>query len=132
MHVPRHWREIPRRYRMEASKCSGCQKILFPGRLICPECGSREFETIRLSGKGTLETFTVTRVAPEGYTDQVPYAVGIVALDEGVRVMGQLTDCDPETLKIGDRVAAQFRRIVEQGKTGIIQYGYKFVPDLGL
>jgi uncharacterized OB-fold protein len=117
---------------MEASKCSGCKKILFPGRLICPECGSREFETIRLSGKGKLETFTITRVAPEGYTDQVPYAVVIVALDEGVRVMGQIADCDPETVKIGDRVTTQFRRIIEQGKTGIIQYGYKFVPDVGL
>jgi uncharacterized OB-fold protein len=117
---------------MEAAQCSGCQKVLFPGRIVCPECGSREFEMIRLTGKGKLETFTITRVAPEGFTDQVPYAVGIVELDEGVRVMGQITDCDPEELKIGDRLATEFRRIIEQGKTGIIQYGYKFVPDLGL
>lgn len=132
MHVPRHWREIPRRYRLEAGKCKKCGKILFPGRLVCPACGHREFETIRLSGKGKLVTHTITRVAPEGYGDQVPYGVGIVEMEEGVRVMAQITDCDPEKLKIGDTLVTEFRRIKEQGKTGIIQYGYKFVPDVGL
>ncbi len=132
MNVPRHWREIPRRYRMEAGKCKQCGKIYFPGRLICAECGSREFEMVRLSGKGKLTTYTITRVAPEGFTDQVPYAVAIVELDEGLNVMGQITDCDPETLNIGDRLATEFRRINEEGKTGMIQYGYKFVPDVGL
>lgn len=132
MKVPRHWRATPERYRMEAGKCKKCGSISFPGRLICPECGSQESETIRLSGKGELASYTVIRVAPTGFTDLAPYAIGIVKLDEGIRVMGQVTDCDPENLKIGDRVTTQFRRINEEGKTGMIMYGYKFVPDLGL
>lgn len=132
MRVPRHWREIPKRYRLEAGKCKKCGSIHFPARLICPDCGSKEFETIKLSGKGELVTYTVTRVAPFGFGDLAPYAVGIVKLDEGIRVMGQITDCDPEELKIGDRLATQFRRINEEGKTGMIMYGFKFVPDLGL
>jgi len=132
MKVARHWREIPHRYRMEAVRCLKCQALFFPRRLICPECGNREFKTERLSGRGTLLTFTVTEVAPQGFEDQIPYAVGIVEMDEGVRVMGQITDCDPAHLKIGDRMATQFRRIREEGKTGIIMYAYKFVPDLGL
>jgi len=132
MRVPRHWREIPKRYRLEAGKCKKCGSIQFPGRLICPDCGSKEFENIRLSGKGELVTYTVTRVAPHGFEDMAPYAVGIVKLDEGIRIMGQITDCDPEELKIGDRLTTQFRRINEEGKTGMIMYGFKFVPDLGL
>jgi uncharacterized protein len=117
---------------MEAGKCKKCNAIHFPGRLICPGCGSREFETIRLTGKGKLVTFTITRIAPDGFGDQVPYAVGIVELDEGITIMGQITDCNPETLKIGDRLLAKFRRINQEGKTGMIIYGYKFVPDVGL
>jgi len=132
MHVPRHWRETPERYRLEAGKCSKCGGIQFPRRVICPECGAREFETVKLSGKGTLTTFTIIRVAPEGFGDLAPYAVGIVDLAEGIRVMGQVVDCDPEALKIGDRLTTQFRRINEEGKTGMIMYGYKFVPDVGL
>lgn len=132
MHVPRHWREIPQRYRMEAGKCKKCGSIAFPARLVCPDCGSREAETVRLSGKGELDTFTIIRIAPTGFGDLAPYAVGIVKLEEGIRVMGQITDCDPEALKIGDKVETQFRRINEEGKTGMIMYGYKFVPALGL
>lgn len=132
MKVPRHWREIPRRYRLEAGKCKQCSAIHFPGRLICPECRSKDFETIRLSGKGKLATFTIIRIAPAGYGDQAPYAVGIVELEEGVRMMGQITDCNPETLKIGDNLITKFRRITEENKSGMIMYGYKFVPDQGV
>ena len=132
MQVSRFWREIPKRYRLEAGKCTKCNFIAFPTRLICPECGSQDFEKINLSGKGKLITYTITRVAPEGFGDQVPYAVGIVEMEEGVRLMGQVTDCDPEALKIGDRLVTKFRRINEEGKTGAILYGYKFVPDVGV
>ena len=131
-HVARHWRETPERYRLEAGKCKKCGSIQFPDRLICPDCGAKEFETIRLSGKGELATYTVIRVAPMEFTYLAPYAVGIVKLDEGIQVMGQISDCNPEELKIGDRVTTQFRRINEEGTTGMIMYGYKFVPDLGL
>lgn len=131
-HVARHWRETPERYRMEAGKCKKCGAVLFPGRLVCPQCGAREFETLRLSGKGELTTYTIIRVAPTGFGDLAPYAVGIVKLDEGIQVMGQITDCDPEELKIGDRLVTQFRRLNEESKTGMIMYGFKFVPDLGL
>lgn len=132
MHVARNWRETPERYRMEAGKCKKCAAIHFPARLICPECQGREFATVRLSGKGELATFTIIRVAPTGFGDLTPYAVGIVKMDEGIHVMAQIVDCNPEELKIGDRVVSQFRRINQEGKTGMIIYGYKFVPDLGL
>lgn len=132
MHVARHWRETPERYRLEAGKCIKCGSIQFPNRIVCPDCGAREFETLKLSGKGELTTFTIIRVAPSGFGDLTPYAVGVIKMDEGIQVMGQVVDCDPEELKIGDRVETQFRRMNEEGKTGMILYGYKFVPALGL
>ncbi len=132
MQVPRFWREIPRYYRLEAAACVQCDAIHFPPRKICPSCGANAFETVRLSGRGALTTFTIIRTPPSGFTDQAPYAVGIVELDEGVRLMAQITDCDVDTLKTGDRMIAKFRRIREEGRTGVIMYGYKFVPDVGV
>jgi uncharacterized protein len=132
MKVAKHWRETPERYRLEAGKCKKCGHINFPGRLICPECGTKEFETIRLTGKGTLETFTIIQTAPPGFADLAPYAVGIVQLEEGVKILAQITDCNPADIKIGDKLVTKFRRINEEGKTGMIMYGYKFVPDFGL
>lgn len=132
MNIPRHWRESPERYRMEAAKCRKCETILFPARLICPDCGNRKFDKIKLSGKGKLLTYTIIRTPPEGFEDWAPYAVGIVEMEEGVRVMGQITDCDTENLKTGDKMISKFRRMNEEGKTGLIMYSYKFVPDIGV
>jgi uncharacterized OB-fold protein len=132
MNVPKHWRENARRYRLEAGKCTKCGAVHLPARLICPECGNEEFDRINLSGRGEIETFTIIRTAPSGFTDFAPYAVVVVALDEGVSILGQITDCDPDALKAGDRVASKFRRMNEEGKTGMIMYSYKFVPDLNI
>ncbi len=73
-------------------------------------------------------TFTVIRVAPTRFTDQAPYAVGVIELDDGVKLTAQIVDCDVEKMGIGDRVKIEFRRLQEDGDSGIICYGYKFVP----
>ena len=127
----RNWREYPQRYRMEAAKCSKCGKVCFPPRLVCPVCGSREFNNVKLSDEGKIKTFTVIRVAPSGFEDEVPYAVGIVELNDGVSTMMQITDCDPEELSIGLPVKVEFRCVQKEGDAGILMYGYKAVPDRG-
>lgn len=124
----RYWREIPQRYRYEAAKCKKCGKIFFPPRLVCSSCRGREFEPTILAKTGIVETFTIIRVAPTGFTDEIPYAVGIVKLDDGVKVTAQIVDCDLGALAIGDRVRLEFRRVQQDGESGILCYGYKFVP----
>lgn len=129
MSVPRYWREIPQRYRLEAAKCSGCGKIYFPPRLVCSECKSRQFQTVRLKDEGKLLTYTVIHVPPSSFADQAPYIMGVVRLDDGVNVTAQIADCEPEEVQVGMRVRVEFRKIQEDGKAGIIQYGYKCVKQ---
>ncbi len=124
----RYWREIPQRYRLEAGKCKSCGAIYFPPRLICAHCRSRQFETVTLPDEGRLVVHTVIRVAPSQFADQTPYAVGIVELDNGVRITSQIVDCQPDQLAAGQRVRIEFRRIQRQGNAGILCYGYKCVP----
>jgi len=124
----RYWREIPQRYRYEAVKCVKCEKIFFPPRQVCNGCRGEEFGKVILAQAGAVETFTVIRVAPTGFGNEVPYAVGIVKLDDGVKVMAQIVDCDMDKLAIGDRVRIEFRKIQQDGESGILCYGYKFVP----
>jgi uncharacterized OB-fold protein len=125
----RYWREIPQRYRLEAAKCKGCGFVGFPPRVVCPRCGSREFEKTKLAGSGKLLTYTIIRVAPHQFEDQAPYAVGIAELDDGVRLTAQVVDCDFSKLAVGLRVKVEFRRIYEEGEAGVIYYGYKFIPE---
>ncbi|MHC4469680.1 MAG: Zn-ribbon domain-containing OB-fold protein [Planctomycetota bacterium] len=124
----RYWRENAQRYRLEAGKCSGCGKVHFPPRRVCIECRGREFETVTLPDEGKVETFTVIRVAPTAFTDEAPYAVALVELTDGTRLMSQLVDCDPDEIQMGMPVKIEFRRILEDGPSGMLAYGYKCVP----
>ncbi len=124
----RSWREYPRRYRLEAARCTGCGKVLYPPRLVCPACKGREFETVTLPREGHVVAPTVVRVPPAGFTEDAPLAIAIVELSNGVRVMVQVADLtDPAGLSIGDPVRLEFRRIREDGEAGLIFYGHKAV-----
>ena len=124
----RYWREVPQRYRLEANTCKSCGIKFFPPRQICPECGNKNLEPDKLAEKGKILTYTIIRVPPHQFVDQAPFAVGIVALEDGVKLTGQIVDCDFEDLKIGKEVKIEFRKISQEGEKGILCYGYKFVP----
>ncbi len=127
----RAWREYPQRYRLEAAKCTKCGKILYPPRLICPECGAREFVPEVLPRDGKIVTFTIVRVPPAGFTEQTPLPIAIVELSNGVRLMVQIGDIeDPESIEIGMPVRLEFRRISWDGEAGLIFYGHKAVRAL--
>ncbi len=122
------WREYPQKYRLEAARCTGCGKILYPPRVVCPECRCRDFETVTLPRTGKIVTFTVVRVPPSGFADQSPLPIALVALDNGVRLLAPVGGRgDVETLHIGMKVRLEFRRISSDGEAGVIFYGHKAV-----
>ena len=50
-------------------------------------------------------------------------------MDDGARLTGQVVDCDFERLQTGMRLQLEFRKMYDVGHSGIICYGYKFVPE---
>jgi uncharacterized OB-fold protein len=127
MKSPQYTREIPQRYRLEAKKCIRCGKIHFPPRLICNVCKSREFQDYVLPRTGKIASYTVIHVSPPNFSLETPYAVAIVELEDGVKLTCQVMDCSFEELSIGVPVELVFRRIQENSRADIIQYGYKAV-----
>jgi uncharacterized OB-fold protein len=75
--------------------CGACGgNIMYP-KYVCPFCGSRDLGWARSSGHGTLHSFTVQRVgAPGGFEADLPYALGVVKLDDGVQLLGRLRPDD--------------------------------------
>jgi len=128
MPSPRYTREIPGRYRLEAGRCSGCGKLVYPVRRVCPKCRGREFETTQLSRRAKVVTSTVIHVPPSDFQMQSPYAVAIVETPEGARMMAQVVDCDPNQVLPGMEVALEFRLLKREGRAGILCYGHKGVP----
>lgn len=128
MPSPRYWREIPNRFRLEASRCNGCGKVSFPPRPICPACRGTEREPTTLSWKGRVVTSTVVQVPPTEFQMEAPFAVAIVETPEGARLMTQVVDCAPSEVLPGMEVRLVFRRIRAEGHGGILCYGFKGVP----
>jgi hypothetical protein len=112
-------------------KCSDCGKIYYPIKKVCRVCGSRDFDQVKLGDRGKLVTFTVIRSPPSGYEEYTPYVVGIVELDDDVRVISQIVDCDIEDVRTGMELEAAFRRASTDGDSGIVMYGTKFRPVIG-
>lgn len=128
MITARHHREIPQRYRLEAGKCTKCGYIAFPPRLVCPKCSTKKFKPVVLKDEGKILTYTIIRVAPDKFSKEAPYAIGIIELKDKVRLMAQITDVDDfKKVKIGSKVRLVFRKIQDEGRAGIHMYGYKAV-----
>jgi uncharacterized OB-fold protein len=80
-----------------------------------------------LRDTGKILTYTTIEIGPSEFSDQVPYSVAIIELDDGVRITSQVADSSPDRLKVGGKVRLEFRKIQQDGKAGVIKYGYKAV-----
>lgn len=132
--VARYWRETPRRYNLGGSRCLNCRTVYFPPRSVCPSCSTHrqslgKLEPFQLSGEGEVRSYTVVHDAAEGFEMQVPYVLALVQTVEGPTLTGQVVDIDPAEVAIGLKVRATFRKLREEGKAGVIHYGYKFTPS---
>ncbi|MBI4720877.1 MAG: Zn-ribbon domain-containing OB-fold protein [Chitinivibrionia bacterium] len=125
---PKYWREIPQRYRLEAAKCAQCGKVFFPPRLICDACKGEEFETVVLPREGKIVSFTEVHTPASNFSDEAPFAVGIIDLGNELTILAQIVDCDPGEVKIGAPMRLEFRKLQKDGESGVLCYGYKAVP----
>ena len=86
-------------------KCNKCNAYTVPPKKVCIMCTSEDMEIVDIKPNGEIKTYTVVRVPPEGF--EAPYIVGMVELDEGPWVMGNIVDIDPDKASmelIGKRV----------------------------
>ena len=125
MSVP-YWRTRDRYYRMLGSKCEKCGAEYFPPLNSCRKCRATTLKEVEMPQTGTLLSYTMQRESTAGFEEQEPMSFGLVELKNGVRVLGQLVDIPYESLKIGGKVKAVFRRVRSDGASGQIFYGYKF------
>ncbi len=133
MSIARFWRETPQRYNLGGSKCSDCSTVYFPPRSVCPNCSSHRrsigrMVPFQLSGDGEVFSYTIVHEAAEGFDMQVPYVLALVKTVEGPMLTGQVVDIETGEIRIGLPVRAMFRKLREEGKAGVIHYGYKFAP----
>jgi len=82
----------------------------FPLAPVCPYSGADDVERVTLPTTGSLWAWTAVTTRPPGYEGTIPYGFGVVELDGiGLRVVGRLTESDPNVLRDGQpmRVVAE-------------------------
>ncbi|KMK64554.1 Zn-ribbon domain-containing OB-fold protein [Puniceibacterium sp. IMCC21224] len=75
-------------FNIRGTRCSDCGALQFPATQVCPNCLSLNVEDSALARLGTLYSFSTVYQAPAGWA--LPYTLGYVDLDDGVRVMGHI------------------------------------------
>ena len=90
------------------SRCTSCAAVTFPLQSRCPRCGRSEMAELLLPRTGTLVTWTTQGFPPivpyagdETGASFTPFGVGLVQLDDVVRVEARLTESDPAKLAFG-------------------------------
>jgi uncharacterized OB-fold protein len=90
-------------------RCRECRVVQHRPRGLCASCLSSELEHFVASGLGTVYTCTVTHQnGMPGFRDACPYVLAYVDLDEGPRLMTNITGCEPESVSIGMRVRVDY------------------------
>jgi hypothetical protein len=95
--------------RLTTTRCRSCGHLTFPPKVLCPGCWGRDLEWVDLRGRGRLASFTEVCVAPSYFQAEAPYVLGLVDLEEGVRVLTRI-QARFEDLRVDQPVALAVRR----------------------
>lgn len=87
-------------HRLPIQRCRGCAALRHPARPMCPRCQSVEWDSVDSSGRGTVFSFVMPQYPPYPWFDY-PYIVALVELEEGTRLVSNLSECSPEEARIG-------------------------------
>ena len=104
----RHFFEAAAEGRIGLSRCRRCGRSFLP-RAVCPFCFALDPEPVVAAGRGSVYSFTVChRAGVPGFESEVPYTIGLIELDEGVRMLANIVSVDPGAVSIGMPVKAVF------------------------
>jgi uncharacterized OB-fold protein len=94
--------------RLLLRKCDDCGVVHYYPRALCPDCFSENVKWFESSGRGEIYTCTVLKSMAGWPDEELPLILAFVELDEGVRMLTSLVDCEPSEPSIGDRVKVHF------------------------
>lgn len=100
------------RHQLLIQRCTSCSALRFPWLPGCNACGSPEWDTVAASGAGTVYSYVVMH-HPAFPAFDPPYAVGLIELAEGVRMVSNVIGVPYDKVRVGLPVSLEFLRVDE-------------------
>ncbi|MEV4255072.1 OB-fold domain-containing protein [Spirillospora sp. NPDC049652] len=98
---------------LRIQSCADCGTLRHPPGPMCPRCHSTNRTFRKASGRGIVHSFVVHHHPPvPGRTP--PYAVAVVELEEGVRILGDVVGCEPSEVEVDMPVRVVFQRMDDE------------------
>jgi uncharacterized OB-fold protein len=94
-------------------RCAGCGALRHPPRPMCPQCRDLRWETVRASGRGSVHSYVVSH-HPQLPGFPSPNVVVLIHLEEGTRLVSNLVDADPGSVRIGMPVEVVFTAVDDE------------------
>jgi uncharacterized OB-fold protein len=116
--------EVDGQQTLVGCQCKSCGQIFFPKKPVCLNCGSAEVQSINLSSRGKLYTYTTVNMASEHFPP--PYAIGWIQLPEGIRIFSQIRGWQEQPLKINMDMQMCVETLWADGEREVM--GYVFRP----
>ncbi len=109
-----HFWDGTRSGELRIQRCADCSHAYFPPRPFCPECSSRNVAVEAASGKATLHSYVIHHREMPGFPS--PYAIAVVELDEGPRMMTNIVECEqtPEALVLDMPLEVTFEKLDDE------------------
>ncbi|MFI6920342.1 Zn-ribbon domain-containing OB-fold protein [Nonomuraea spiralis] len=97
---------------LRIQRCRTCERHYFYPRPSCPRCGGGDVEWVRATGRATLYSYVINHRPAPGFEAEGPYAIAVVELEEGVRMMTNIVGVPntPEALLLDMELRVVFER----------------------
>lgn len=89
--------------RLLVPECQACGRRFFTPEPLCPHCGSAGWRWTQSQGTGSVYSVSVVYQAVSN-DHEVPFALAIADLDDGLTMLTHIVCCDPEAVRIGMRI----------------------------
>ena len=109
-----HFWDGTREGELRLQRCTDCEHVYFPPRPFCPKCAHREVEIFCASGRAALYSYVISHRPAPGF--EPPYAIAVVQLEEGPRMMTNIVDCEqtPEALSLDMPLEVHFEAFSDE------------------
>lgn len=107
--------EGAKRHELRVQRCRGCGALRFPARALCSACLSTDADWVAVSGRGAVYSFNIMhQVYHPGFAAEVPYAVVLVQLVEGPKMIANVVGIDAHAVRIGMPLRVVFEPLSDE------------------